>query len=130
MIPRAIGLGANQIVFMVATMLASGVGLGAVTDYNVATTLLQIPLGTISYPMSLVLMPTLSRVVATGTTREFAQLLTRSMRLIAWMMLFISAVGFVLRHQGVTLLFAGLDAQAVSQTADALSFLMLGLTGH
>ncbi len=129
MVPRAIGLGANQIVFMVATMLASGVGLGAVTDYNVATTLLQIPLGTISYPMSLVLMPTLSRVVATGTTREFSQLLTRSMRLICWIMLFITAVGFVLRHQGVTLLFAGLDAQAIAQTSDALAFLLLGLTG-
>jgi putative peptidoglycan lipid II flippase len=129
MVPRAIGLGANQIVFIVATMLASGVGLGAVTDYNVATTLLQIPLGTIAYPMSLVLMPTLSRVVATGTTSEFAQLLTRSMRLIAWIMLFISAVGFVLRRQGVTLLFAGLDAQAIAQTADALAFLLLGLTG-
>jgi putative peptidoglycan lipid II flippase len=129
MIPRAIGLGANQIVFIVATMLASGVGLGAVTDYNVATTLLQIPLGTIAYPMSLVLMPTLSRVVATGTTREFGQLLTRSMRLIAWIMLFISAVGFVLRYQGVTLLFAGLDPQAIAQTSDALAFLLLGLTG-
>jgi putative peptidoglycan lipid II flippase len=131
MVPRAIGLGANQIVFMVATMLASGVGLGAVTDYNVASTLLQIPLGTISYPMSLVLMPTLSRVVATGTTKEFSALLTRSMRLIAWMMLFITAVGFVLRYQGVTLLFGGgLDAQAIALTADTLAFMLLGLTGH
>jgi putative peptidoglycan lipid II flippase len=131
MVPRAIGLGANQIVFMVATMLASGVGLGAVTDYNVAMTLLQIPLGTISYPMSLVLMPTLSRVVATGTTKEFSALLTRSMRLIAWIMLFITAAGFVLRRQGVTLLFGGgLDAQAISLTADTLSFMLLGLTGH
>ena len=128
-VPRAIGLGANQIVFMVATMLASGVGLGAVTDYNVATTLLQIPLGTISYPMSLVLMPTLSRVVATGATRDFGQLLTRSMRLIAWIMLFITALGFVLRRQGVTLLFAGLYEQAIAQTSDALAFLLLGLTG-
>ena len=130
MVPRAIGLGANQIVFMVATMLASGVGLGAVTDYNVATTLLQIPLGTISYPMSLVLMPTLSRVVATGTTKDFSQLLTRSMRLIAWIMLFITAAGFVLGRQGVSLLFAGLDPQAAAQTSNALAFLLLGLTGH
>jgi putative peptidoglycan lipid II flippase len=131
MVPRAIGLGANQIVFMVATMLASGVGLGAVTDYNVAMTLLQIPLGTISFPMSLVLMPTLSRAVATGSTREWAQLLVRSMRLIAWIMLFITALGIVLRRQGVTLLFgSGLDDQALSFTADTLSFMLLGLTGH
>ena len=38
MAPRAIGLGANQITFIVATTLATGVGVGAVTGYNVAWT--------------------------------------------------------------------------------------------
>ena len=130
MVPRAIGLGANQIVFMVATMLATGVGVGAVTSYNVAMTLLQIPLGTISFPMSLVLMPTLSRAAALGSTKEWAQLLVRSMRLIAWIMFFITALGIVLRRQGVRLLFEpGLNEQAISLTADTLSFMLLGLTG-
>jgi putative peptidoglycan lipid II flippase len=129
MVPRAIGLGANQIVFMVATMLATGVGVGAVTSYNVAMTLLQIPLGTISFPMSLVLMPTLSRAAALGSTREWAQLLVRSLRLIAWIMFFITALGIVLRRQGVTLLFdPGLNEQAIALTADTLSFMLLGLT--
>lgn len=130
MIPRAVGLGANQIVFMVATMLATGVGVGAVTSYNVAMTLLQIPLGTISFPMSLVLMPTLSRAAAMGSTKEWAQLLVRSIRLIAWIMFFITALGIVLRRQGVTLLFdPGLNEQAIALTADTLSFMLLGLTG-
>jgi putative peptidoglycan lipid II flippase len=130
MVPRAIGLGANQIVFMVATLLATGVGVGAVTDYNVAMTLLQIPIGTISFPMSLVLMPTLSRAAALGSTREWGQLLVRSIRLIAWIMFFITALGIVLRRQGVALLFEpGLNAQAVALTSDTLSFMLLGLTG-
>ena len=34
MAPRAIGLGANQVTFIVATLLATGVGLGAVTSYT------------------------------------------------------------------------------------------------
>jgi putative peptidoglycan lipid II flippase len=130
MVPRAFGLGANQIVFMVATLLATGVGVGAVTDYNVAMTLLQIPIGTIAFPMSLVLMPTLSRAAALGSTREWAQLLVRSMRLIAWIMFFVTALGIVLRRQGVSLLFEpGLNEQAISLTADTLSFMLLGLTG-
>ena len=130
MIPRAFGLGANQIVFMVATLLATGVGVGAVTGYNVAMTLLQIPIGTIAFPMSLVLMPTLSRAAALGSTKEWAQLLVRSMRLIAWFMFFITALGIVLRRQGVSLLFEpGLNEQAISLTADTLSFMLLGLTG-
>jgi putative peptidoglycan lipid II flippase len=129
--PRTIGLGANQIVFMVATMLASGVGVGAVTDYNVAQTLMQIPFGTISVPLVVVLLPTLSHAVATGSTREFGQLVLRSMRLIAWMMLFITAIGIVLSRQGVTLLFgSGLDEQAIAVTAETLPLMLLGLTGH
>jgi putative peptidoglycan lipid II flippase len=130
MVPRAFGLGANQITFMVATMLATGVGLGAVTDYNVAMTLLQIPIGTIAFPMSLVLMPTLSRAAALGSTKEWAGLLVRSMRLIAWMMFFVTALGIVLRRQGVALLFEpGLNEQAIALTADTLSFMLIGLTG-
>lgn len=131
MAPRAIGLGANQIIFMVATMLASGVGLGAVTDYNVAVTLMQIPLGVIGFPLGVILLPTLARAVAAGNTREFGQLVVRSLRLMAWIMFFIAAVGIVLRRQGVTLLFDyGLDEQAISLTADTLSFLLLGLAAH
>ena len=131
MAPRAVGLGANQIIFMVATMLASGVGLGAVTDYNVAVTLMQIPLGIIGFPLGVVLLPTLSRAVAAGSTREFGRLVVRSLRLMAWIMFFVTAIGIVLRRQGVTLLFDyGLDEQAISLTADTLSFLLLGLTAH
>jgi putative peptidoglycan lipid II flippase len=63
--------------------------------------------------------------------REFGQLITRSVRLVLWIMLFITAVGIVLRRQGVTLLFDyGLDADAISLTADTLSFLLLGLAAH
>jgi putative peptidoglycan lipid II flippase len=131
MVPRAIGLGANQIVFMVATMLASGVGQGAVTDYNVAMTLMLIPLGTISFPLALVLLPTLSRAVASGSTKEFGRLVLGSMRLIAWIMFFITAIGIVLRRQGVTLLFgSGLDDAAIALTAETLAFMLLGLAGH
>jgi putative peptidoglycan lipid II flippase len=131
MAPRAIGLGANQIIFMVATMLASGIGLGAVTDYNVAVTVMQIPLGIIGFPLGVVLLPSLSRAVAAGSMREFGQLVVRSLRLMAWIMFFITAIGIVLRRQGVTLLFDyGFDDRALSLTADTLSFLLLGLAAH
>ena len=129
MVPRAIGLGANQIVFLVATMLASGVGLGAVTDYNVAMTLMPSRSAPSASLLALVLLPTLSRVVATGTTREFGRLLTRSMRLIC----LDHAVHHRDRHRAAP---PGRDAavrrprpQAIAQTSDALAFLLLGLTG-
>ena len=108
-----------------------GVGLGAVTAYNVAWTVLQIPLGVIGFPLGVVLLPSLARAAAQGSVREFGQLIVRSVRLILWIMLFITAIGIVLRRQGVTLLFDyGLDAEAISLTADTLSYLLLGLAGH
>jgi putative peptidoglycan lipid II flippase len=131
MVPRALGLGANQITFIIATTLATGVGLGAVTAYNVAWTVVQIPLGVIGFPLGVVLLPSLSRAIARGSTREFGALVVRSLRLLLWVMLFLTALGIVLRRQGVTLLFGyGLDDQAISLTADTVSFLLLGLAGH
>jgi putative peptidoglycan lipid II flippase len=131
MVPRALGLGANQITFIIATILATGVGLGAVTAYNVAWTVVQIPLGVIGFPLGVVLLPSLSRAVAHGSVKEFGQLVVRSLRLLLWVMLFLTAIGIVLRRQGVTLLFGyGLDERAISLTADTVSFLLLGLAGH
>ncbi|CAN5733524.1 murein biosynthesis integral membrane protein MurJ [soil metagenome] len=131
MAPRAFGLGANQVTFMVATMLATGVGLGAVTAYNVAFTVMQIPLGVIGFPLGVVLLPSLSRAVAAGSVHEFGQLIVRSLRLLLWIMFLVTALGIVLRRQGVTLLFDyGLDERSISLTADTLSFLLLGLAGH
>lgn len=131
MAPRALGLGANQVTFIAATTFATGVGLGAVTAYNVAWTVLQIPLGVIGFPLGVVLLPSLSRAVAAGSVREFGRLLIRSVRLLLWIMLFVTAMGLVLRRQGVTLLFDyGLDERAISLTADTLSFLLIGLAAH
>ncbi len=127
MAPRALGLGANQITFVVATMLATGVGVGAVTSYNIAWTLMQIPLGVIGFPLGIVLLPSLSRAVASGSASEFGRMIVGSVRLMVWIMLFVTTVGIVIRRPVVDMLFVGLDAHALSQTADTLSFLLLGL---
>ncbi|CAN5664286.1 murein biosynthesis integral membrane protein MurJ [soil metagenome] len=131
MAPRAIGLGAGQLTFMVNTMLATGIGVGAVTAYNVAFTILQIPLGVIAMPLGVVIFPALSRAVAQGSMREFGALIVRSMRLLLYVMLFFTAVGIVLRRQAVALLFDfGFDDRALDLTANTLSFMLIGLAGH
>ncbi|HUG49230.1 MAG TPA: murein biosynthesis integral membrane protein MurJ [Candidatus Limnocylindria bacterium] len=131
MAPRAIGLGANQITFMINTVLATGVGVGAVTAYNVAFTILQIPLGVIGFPLGVVLLPSMARAIAAGSVREFGTLVVRSLRLLLYAMLFISAVGIVLRRQVVTLLFDyGFDERAIDLTANTLLLLLVGLAAH
>ena len=69
MAPRAIGLGATQITFVVVTSLATTLGVGAVTAFNVAFTLLQIPIGVIGVPLGVVALPV---AVARGGDRPRA----------------------------------------------------------
>jgi putative peptidoglycan lipid II flippase len=101
-----------------------------VTSYNIAWTLMQIPLGVIGFPLGVVLLPSLSRAVASGSAREFGRLIVGSVRLLLWIMVWVTAVGIVVRRQVVNLLFTGLDEHAQSLTADTLSFLLLGLCGY
>ena len=132
MAPRALGLGAGQITFVVVTGLASTLFVGAVTGFNVAFTLLQIPIGVIGVPLGVVVLPSLSRDAALGNLTEFAALMSRAIRLIVYVMVPITAIAIVLRTEVVRLLFgdAKLDAHALDQTATTLAAFLIGLTAH
>ena len=131
MLPRAFGLGAAQITFIVNTLLATGVGVGAVTAYNVAFNILQIPLGLIGIPLGVVLLPSMSRAVAAGSVGEFGRLIVRSLRLLLYIMVWLTLVGMVQRRQVVAVLFGGgFDASSVSLTSDTLLFFLIGLPAH
>ena len=128
--PRAIGLGASQITFLVATALATPLGVGALTAFTMAFTMLQIPIGVIGVPLGVVLFPSLSREVASGNHDEFVGLLTRAMRLLAFVMLPIAALAAILRVEAVALLFFNFDRAAVELTAAALLAFLVGLVAH
>jgi len=132
MVPRAIGLGVSQITFLVNTSLASTLASGSIVAYNVAFTTLQIPLGVIGIPLGVVLLPSMSRAMATGDTGGYARLIVRALRLLLYVMLFLTAMTIVLRQQIVTLLFdyGNFSAEAVDRTAQTLLFFALGLAGH
>ncbi len=131
MAPRAIGLGATQITFLVVTSLATLLGEGAVSAFTVAFTLLQIPIGIIGVPLGIVLFPSLSREAAVGREPEFVSLLTRALRVIVFAMLPIAALTALLRVESVALLFGrGFDAAAITLTAQTLLAFSIGLVAH
>jgi putative peptidoglycan lipid II flippase len=130
MAPRALGLGASQITFVVVTSLASTLGVGAITAYNAAFTLLQIPIGVIGVPLGVVVFPSLSRQAAGGLEIQYVALVTRGLRLLLYVMLPIAGLLAILRRQVVGVLFPGLDPDAADLTADALLFFCLGLAAH
>jgi putative peptidoglycan lipid II flippase len=131
MLPRAIGMGANQITFLVNTALATTVAVGAVVSYTVAFSVVQIPLGVIGLPLGVVLLPTLSRALADGRADDFGRILGRSLRLLLWATLYVTAVGIVVRDPVVDALFGwGFDDAALTATAMTLGVFLLGLPAH
>jgi putative peptidoglycan lipid II flippase len=132
MAPRAIGLGATQITFVVVTAVASTLGAGAITVFNTAFTLLQIPVGVLGVPLGVVVFPALSREAAVGRTEEFAGLLSRGLRLLLFVMLPIAGIGMVLRSEVVDLLFGygRFDDAALDLTAATLLTFLVGLAAH
>lgn len=130
--PRAVGLGAGQFALIALTAFASTVGSGAITAFAVAFTILQIPLGLIGVPLGVVLLPTLSAQRATGDHEAFVGLVLRSLRLLLFLMLPIAALGIVVSHEAVVILFGygQYSAEAVSASAAVLAILLLGLPAH
>jgi putative peptidoglycan lipid II flippase len=132
MAPRALGLGATQITFVVVTSLASTLQAGAVSAFNVAFTLLQIPIGVIGVPLGVVVLPSLSREAALGRIDEFAALISRAIRLLLFVMLPITGIAMVLRHEVVELLFGSqrFGPVAIDMTAATLLTFLVGLAAH
>ena len=130
--PRALGLGVTQVTFLVATSLASTMGTGAVTSFNVAFTLLQIPIGLIGVPLGVVVLPSLSREATIGRLEEFAALVSRSIRLVLFVMIPLTGISIVLRRDVVRLLFGygRFDDAAITLTATTFAAFLVGLTAH
>jgi putative peptidoglycan lipid II flippase len=132
MAPRALGLGAGQVTFVVLNSIASTISTGAVSVFYVAFTLLQIPIGVIGVPLGVVVLPSLSREAAIGNLHDFAALLSRAIRLILFVMLPITGISIVLRHEIVGVLFgySRFDAAALDLTSATLLAFLTGLTAH
>ena len=132
MAPRAIGLGATQITFIVVTALATTVGVGALADFNFAFALLQIPLGIIGVPLGIVVLPSLSRNAAVGEEASFATLLTRALRLLVYVMVPITALTVIVRQPVVEILFGSgkISQPNLDLIASTLAYFAIGLTAH
>lgn len=130
--PRAFGLGATQVVYLVVTSVASTLGTGAITEYNFAFSMLQIPIGVVGIPLGAVVFPSLARDHATGSSPDFVSLLMRASRLVVFLMLPLTGLVIVLSRPAVTVLFeyGRYDPVVTATIAATLSFFVLGLVAH
>jgi putative peptidoglycan lipid II flippase len=114
------------------TSIASGLGVGAITAFNYAFTLLQIPIGLIGVPLGIVVLPSLAQHVALARLDDFAALISRAIRLTLFVMLPVTGISIVLCNEIVGILFGSskFDTAALNLIAATLLTFLVGLTAH
>lgn len=130
--PRTLALGAVQIVFLVDTILASGMPLGSLTALYYANQLLLLPLGVFSIAISAAVFPTLSHYASLGQVGRMRDTVQQAIRWILFLTLPTAIVMIVLRRPIVNLLFqyGSFGPEAREATQAAFLFYSLGLAGH
>ncbi len=132
MVPRAIGLAASQLTFLVAVSVSTGLGVGAVTAFTFAFSIFQLPIGVIGIPLGVVTLPSMSRELALGEVERYLALVRRAIRLILFVMIPLTGLAIITRGGVVRLLFdyGKMDEEALQQTSQTLGLLLLGMTSE
>lgn len=129
MFPRSIALGANQIMLLIFTAIASGLGGFSVAVYTLADNIQTLPVVVFGTSFATAVFPSLSQSIAQNKQSEFSDQLKKTMRIIIFLLIPVTAGLFLLRTEIVRMIlgsgFFGWD-QTVT-TADTLGILALSL---
>lgn len=127
-LPRTVGLVAGHINWIILNAVATTVGLGAVTVFNLANNLQYLPIALVGISVAIASFPTLSREALQQDKKRFAQLVLRHLNQVVFWALPFSALLYFLRHEAARiLLYSGNFSSAdASVTAQVLGFFLIG----
>jgi putative peptidoglycan lipid II flippase len=130
--PRALGLGATQLVFLVYAMFTSTLHEGQVTVFNCAFIALQIPVGLIGVPLGIVLLPPMSRAFALGDHTRFRGLVDQSLRLLLFVVIPMTGLMLALAAPTIALLYqyGRFSAADTASTVPVNVVFLAGLVAH
>ncbi|MDO8671603.1 MAG: murein biosynthesis integral membrane protein MurJ [Dehalococcoidia bacterium] len=129
MIPRTIGVGATQLNFVVAVLLASTLKEGSISALNYAWLITMMPISFFGVAISAAAFPTLAELAALDRFDELKRALLGSLRIVLFLSIPSSVGLFMLREPLVSLLFerGKFTAASVDATSFALAFYAAGL---
>lgn len=104
MIPRAIGMGANNILLVVYTAIASALAAGSIAVFNLANNIQTMPTVVFATSFSTAIFPTLAYRASIGDHESFSSYLTRSMRVIIYLLAPSTVIFILLRAQIIRLI--------------------------
>lgn len=123
-IPRAIGLTAAQVNFIIITAIGSTLLVGSVTMFNWANDLSAPIVGLIAIPFATAVFPALSLAVSQNNRTEFLEKFYSAFRQILFLIIPASALAFLLRAHLVRIVFG---TSAVDWTSTRLTAACFGI---
>lgn len=99
MIPRTMGVAANQINLLVITIFASTLAAGSLTVFNFANNIQSAPLGLFGVAFAIAVFPTLSSLAAKNNNEEFVKAFSQAFRQILFFIIPLSIFIIILRAQ-------------------------------
>lgn len=129
MVPRTLGLAANQMNFLVMTTLASTLTAGSLTVFNFAKNIQYFPVGIIGYSFALAAFPALSEMIAENKTFEMKEHLIDTSRKVLFFIIPITILFLLLRAQIVRVVFGSgqFGWDATIKTSQALAYFSMSL---
>lgn len=129
MFPRAIGLGAMQIMLLVFTAFASQISKISVAIYNLADNIQTMPTVVFGISFAIAVFPSLSESAARSEDKRFTYIFTKTVRSILFMLVPIT-LGFILLRAQIVRLILGsghFGWEQTLETADVLGYFALSL---
>ena len=132
MLPRMLGIAAVQINFVVNTMLASTLSVGAIAALAYAWRMMLLPVGVIGQSLATVVFPTFAAHAARAERDALSAMFSSAFRVTMYLTIPATAGLVVLGTPLVTLLFqrGQFDAHSTAETVFALRFFALALFAH
>lgn len=98
-LPRSLGLGLNQLVFIFITAMASFLSAGSIAIFNLSFNLQSVPLAIIGVSYSVAAFPTLARLFVSNQRKKFLAHTISAMRQIIFWSIPVTILLIVLRAQ-------------------------------
>lgn len=130
MLPRTLGLAVSQIDTTIDLVLSTLLGAGAVTVFNFALHLQQVPIGLFGGSLAQASLPALSSAYAQKNYEEFKKIFLSSFHQILFLVIPLSVVLIVLRIPLVRLVFGAsnlFDWESTVVTGKTLAYFSLSL---
>ena len=129
MLPRSFGLAVGQLNFVVTTLVASTVTVGAVAIYSLAFNLFNVPVGIFGISLAISIFPALSKSFAIGDKKTFISQMSKTICRILYLIIPITAIYLALRTQIVRLILGSgvFSWRDTVLTASALGFFSISL---